>query len=323
MSTSNNRHTQLGVLSLADEAKSTIQTAKRDGVKNPSADRSDPNSNLNKRKERFLEDASDTTTGVRQAKKESPWTKYEEVFSVELGGPIKVAIQKAPTIKLVSVRVFPAPAAEKALHMFRRVQHRNIVAALDAFTTDDGFYIVLEHMPVPLEWIVRSPADPNEQQLAAILGQILDGVAYLAAQGLEHGALCCSDILLNTDGDVKIGKSILQFSYHELTHLANPNSCNLKAEGSVRDLRALSSITMELMQKYTKEDGAVGIDDLHRWHSNSDAVGFLSATTSVGSAAELRKHPLLSHPLRKESLIGIISLAQVCTRGRYKYSPQV
>ena len=46
---------------------------------------------------------------------------------------------------------------------------------------------------------------------------------------------------------------------------------------------------MELMQKYVKEEGAVGIDDLHRWHSGSDAVAFLSATTSAASAAELLK----------------------------------
>ena len=46
---------------------------------------------------------------------------------------------------------------------------------------------------------------------------------------------------------------------------------------------------MELMQKYVKEGGAVGIDDLRRWHSGSDAIGFLSATTSATSAAELLK----------------------------------
>jgi hypothetical protein len=79
---------------------------------------------------------------------------------------------------------------------------------------------------------------------------------------------------------------------------------------------------MELMQKYVKEDRAIGVDNLHRWPSNSDALGFLSATTSAASAAELLKHPLLSRPYRKESLIGIISLAQVCMRGRYKYVPR-
>ena len=46
---------------------------------------------------------------------------------------------------------------------------------------------------------------------------------------------------------------------------------------------------MEMMQKYVKEDRAIGIDDLRRWNSSSDAVGFLSATTSATSAAELLK----------------------------------
>ncbi|KAH0562065.1 hypothetical protein GP486_003237 [Trichoglossum hirsutum] len=126
---------------------------------------------------------------------------------------------------------------------------------------------------------------------------IVAGVAYLAEEGYEHGSLTCSNILLNTDGDIKI-----------------------ESKGKPHDIRALSSTMMELMQKYVKEDGAIGIDNLHRWPSNSDALRFLSATTSASSAAELLKHPLLSRPYQKESLIGIISLAQACMRGRYKYT---
>lgn len=56
-----------------------------------------------------------------------------------------------------------------------------------------------------------------------------------------------------------------------------------------RDLKALSSITMELMQGYTKDDGVVGVDNLHRWPSGSDAVCFLSDTTSALSVNELLK----------------------------------
>jgi hypothetical protein len=46
---------------------------------------------------------------------------------------------------------------------------------------------------------------------------------------------------------------------------------------------------MELMQKYVKVDRAIGIDNLHRWRLNPDALGFLSAMTSATSAAELLK----------------------------------
>ena len=46
---------------------------------------------------------------------------------------------------------------------------------------------------------------------------------------------------------------------------------------------------MELMQKYVKEDGAIGVEDLTRWPSDSNAVGFLSMTTSASSLNELIK----------------------------------
>ena len=55
----------------------------------------------------------------------------------------------------------------------------------------------------------------------------------------------------------------------------------------VRDVRALSRVMMELMQKHVKEDGGVGIEDLVRWPSDSAAVDFLSATTSASSAKQL------------------------------------
>jgi len=44
---------------------------------------------------------------------------------------------------------------------------------------------------------------------------------------------------------------------------------------------------MELMQGYAKDDGAVGIDNLSRWPSDSHAVDFLSATTCTSEVVQL------------------------------------
>jgi hypothetical protein len=44
---------------------------------------------------------------------------------------------------------------------------------------------------------------------------------------------------------------------------------------------------MELMQGYVKEGGAVGIEDLKRWPSDSHAVDFLSKTMSTNEISEL------------------------------------
>ena len=81
-----------------------------------------------------------------------------------------MAIRKASPVELVHVRAFTTEASAKTLHLFRQLQHQNIVTAIKAFTTDNGLYIVLEYIPVSLKRIIRSLAYPNERELAAILG---------------------------------------------------------------------------------------------------------------------------------------------------------
>ena len=72
---------------------------------------------------------------------------------------------------------------------------------------------------------------------------------------------------------------------------ANQELCHTRRLGDTesRDIRALTPITMELMQKYVKAGGAVGVDDLRRWPSDSLAVGFLSETTFATSVERLMR----------------------------------
>lgn len=192
MAPSDNRHTQLDMLALADaESLSLTPSSKSAGLQgSQSPGRTSQRDALNKKRARSLgEDAlkappetgkarsrldrSATTGSLRlRAAWESPWKKYKKVYDLELGDPVEVAVRKAPPVELVHVRAFPKPAVEKTLYMFRHIQNCNIVAALDAFITDDGLYVVLEYMHVSLEQIVRSPAYPDERELAAILGQV-------------------------------------------------------------------------------------------------------------------------------------------------------
>ncbi|OJD15259.1 hypothetical protein AJ78_04481 [Emergomyces pasteurianus Ep9510] len=46
---------------------------------------------------------------------------------------------------------------------------------------------------------------------------------------------------------------------------------------------------MNLMQKYSKDDDAIGVDNLNRWPFNSLAVSFLFTTSSADSVEELRQ----------------------------------
>ncbi|KAL5344938.1 hypothetical protein ACLOAV_009891 [Pseudogymnoascus australis] len=191
------------------------------------------------------------------ARKESPWEIYEKILDLDLNGFVTVAQRKARHSGLVAVRAFRVADAEKTLYMHRRVQHANIVEALDAFTTETSFFIILEHMPFSLDQI------------------ILDGLVFLEREGFEHGSLDCSNVVLSSESDVKI---------------ANQQFCDKPQRNQEpRDVRALGIITMELMQKYTQDNGAVGVENFDRWPSDSDAVAFLSETTSAASARELRE----------------------------------
>ncbi|EAS27242.3 uncharacterized protein CIMG_12566 [Coccidioides immitis RS] len=189
---------------------------------------------------------------------------------------------------------------------------------------------------------------PNERELASIISQVLKGLSGLAAAGLELESLTCSNVLIGLDRVVKIGTRNIPGtgleSCMELTR-GQPQS---------RSIRALANIMMELMQKYDKDGGLVGVDDLERWPLNSDAVEFLVAvrassrcrkkrsrlptspkpyivsgqsltvaSSSAGSIKSLEQHPLIMKQRQSPGeLVGLARLALISTRTFYSYKEQ-
>jgi len=56
--------------------------------------------------------------------------------------------------------------------MLRRICHKNFNAFLECFIFKDCCYVVLKHATILLAYIVKSPANLIQRQLAAILGQV-------------------------------------------------------------------------------------------------------------------------------------------------------
>ena len=117
------------------------------------------------------------------------------------------------------------------------------------------------------------------------------GLAYLTAEGYKYRSLTYSNILLNTGSDIKISRYIVCITSDILadTITANQYYCIkiILLKGTPRDIQALSPITIELIQKYIKEDSTISIDNLLHWNSNSDTLTFLSVIISAASIAEL------------------------------------
>ncbi|KAJ0418425.1 hypothetical protein BJY00DRAFT_302817 [Aspergillus carlsbadensis] len=79
---------------------------------------------------------------------------------------------------------------------------------------------------------------------------------------------------------------------------------------------------MELMQKYVKDDGVVGLDNLDCWQSSSAAIKFLSVMTSASSLEELKKQRLLTETCwATGDLIGLAWFALISARTFYLYTP--
>ncbi|KFY50096.1 hypothetical protein V495_00351 [Pseudogymnoascus sp. VKM F-4514 (FW-929)] len=179
-------------------------------------------------------------------KRESPWDSFREHYKLNFGEFVSVASNRAYPHDLFIVKRLKGPDYARDVRLLQTVCHNNFHDMLECFSFEGAYYAVFEHVPISLAHVAKSPPFLTEVELAAILGQILEGLAYLASNGLEHGSLSCSNILLDTDGNIKIAG---QERCQELTS---------SDQGHSRDIRALGNITMELMQKYTKDDGAIG-----------------------------------------------------------------
>ncbi|KAJ5642544.1 hypothetical protein N7490_006544 [Penicillium lividum] len=216
---------------------------------------------------------------VRQ---ESPWDTYTPAITYDVAGPVIIAARRTRPSRVVAFRKFRRKDARRLVDRFGRLEHANVVYVRECYIDGDSMFALGDDLPLTLAHIV-SCVDlyPTEVQLGSILSQTLDGAWYLAASGLSHQSFSCCKILFGLDGIVKI---------------ACWDYCVDCAPGQAEAayLAALPSLTMRLMQKFDKEGGVAGVDDLERWPVDSNAVRFLSATATTVSIESLKEQPLVA-----------------------------
>lgn len=104
---------------------------------------------------------------------ESPWDTFKKVYECDLADAVDVIVHWSDPTAVLELRQFSSQDADKMLERFCSVCHENLVQALKCFHTSDALYAVVEHYPLTLEHIVLCKAFPDEQQLGAILTQII------------------------------------------------------------------------------------------------------------------------------------------------------
>ncbi|KAF5697319.1 kinase domain-containing protein [Fusarium globosum] len=129
--------------------------------------------------------------------------------------------------------------------------------------------VIYEYLPVSLAELSGDP-ELGQQDLAAILAQILKGLSHIHENSLTYFKMRSCNILIDFGGVVK-----LWFTEFEDSTL-----------DAIRDLKALGTITQVLMQGY--ENVPPKIDDTARWSEECQTFFF-----SIISTTEIDAKPLM------------------------------
>ncbi|MDR0705624.1 MAG: serine/threonine protein kinase [Planctomycetaceae bacterium] len=134
----------------------------------------------------------------------------------------------------VAVKVLPRKRLEKSIYLERFIReaqaiasldHANIVRAYDIDHEGDLHYIVMEYFPGEnLQKIIEKEGKITFARIVNILRQVSGALAYAHAVGVIHRDVKPSNILVNTQGEVKIldlGLALLDERLYEgrITHI--------------------------------------------------------------------------------------------------------
>ncbi|KAJ5643586.1 uncharacterized protein N7484_006093 [Penicillium longicatenatum] len=229
-------------------------------------------------------------------RKESPWYTYRRTMRCKLAGDVSIASRRNGPSQVIAIREYTKKNSARMLEYYTKFDHTNILSAQSFYEEGDSMYALVDDLPLTLGHLVGCRfLYPTETELALMIWQILNGLCYLSQLGFEHQSLSCQNILWGLDGVIKI---------------ASLESC-VKSSSSQRQsqhVKTLGSITMELMQKYVKDDGIIGVDDLKRWPVESHAFGFLSAISATNSIESLKTDSFMK--VYRHSLGELVLLAR-------------
>ncbi|OAQ60866.2 kinase domain-containing protein [Pochonia chlamydosporia 170] len=250
------------------------------------------------------------TTAALSKKPKSPWTGYIKLYSLQFGASDYFQVAEEVFKKkdsnpdhnpVVIVKSFSNAEAKSCMQYIQRINHKNFVPVRNFFSTNGESFIAFEFMPLSLSELAGHPL-MDDCRLASILGQIVDGLVYLDDHCLEHTQLTCSNILVDTAGNVKLWAQ---------EHVQGGSDRK-------RHVQGLRRIAIQLIQGYIDEDEPDGPGGIPQC---PDGLKFVSDMERASSTESLKKHSLLQLPWHKSRLAGMISLVHIWVDRGYKFHP--
>jgi hypothetical protein len=136
----------------------------------------------------------------------SPFHEHKISYQTDLAGPVQICANKR-TKKVVAIKSVPE-CTKSMIQRLKPAIHESIVQFSAAYHFQNSIYLVYERMLVSLAEIATAPPGhlPDTAIASASLS-VLRGLTFIHDDlQMTHGAINSENILLNSLGQVKIGK---------------------------------------------------------------------------------------------------------------------
>eukprot|EP01065_Artemidia_motanka_P031342 TRINITY_DN3765_c2_g1_i2.p1 TRINITY_DN3765_c2_g1~~TRINITY_DN3765_c2_g1_i2.p1 ORF type:complete len:576 (+),score=184.15 TRINITY_DN3765_c2_g1_i2:99-1826(+) len=140
---------------------------------------------------------------------------YTSLHKLDSGsqGEVYRATRKADGMEVALKKIFiknerkEIPALENEISMMYTSRHKNVVSFYSAHRNDDTLWIAMELMNGGklTDLVDAQEVHFNEDHIAYIIKNTIEGVAYLHSMGRIHRDIKSDNILLNAKGEVKLG----------------------------------------------------------------------------------------------------------------------
>lgn len=117
-------------------------------------------------------DSGESTAKALNIRNESPWCKFNKIYTCELAGEAIVAEERVLPSAIFTIRKFPRRDKEDIVRIFSTIQHENLTSSQRYFFDVDFLYVIFEHQPITLNNLVACMKWPSQIQLASIVGQV-------------------------------------------------------------------------------------------------------------------------------------------------------
>lgn len=144
----------------------------------------------------------------------NPWDQYQEIFKMKQAGPGHFVHSKDNTFLEMIVKEVKVHS-QSWLSRLSASSHKNIVHLREALYHNSTIYFVYEVLDVSLAQVFATPLDRlRAYEVAAFCYEILAGIKYIHDLNVVHGDLSSENVLLSTDGSIKIGMNGSRSVYH-------------------------------------------------------------------------------------------------------------